>query len=374
VDAGDFAEIDKANAREVNEFMLEEMSGLRYDVITVGERELAHGIDYVKKAVAGKAFQVVCANLVGTNGKAVFKPYVVKEYAGLKVAVFGLVGEDLLKNIPPGSERAPLKATVMNPLETAQKLVPTLRKEADLIVLLAHMQVAEVQRLAEEVKGIDEIVCGHNPGDLPKPDRIQDTFLMRAGNQGQKLGKLRLLIDANGVISDYNADVLSLGDAITKDPAVDARVQVFNTEQQRKQQEKAKVEASRHSSLIGDKFLGTEICQRCHASVTEQWSATKHATAWKTLAELKREDNKDCLPCHVTGYGKSGGFTAAVPRNGDPDLKGVQCEACHGAGTTHDTSAKWGAVTEQMCKTCHDAKNDPNFDFQRDLAKIAHHE
>src|SRR5262245_36022851 len=169
--------------------MYEQMSELKYDVVTPGEREIGYGVDAIKKAATGKSYTVVCANLL-SGGKPIFKPYVVKELGGLRVAVFGLVGEDLLRNQPEGSNRVPFKGQIADPLETARKLVPQMRKEADLVVLLSHMQVAETQRLAEEIKGIDEIICGHNPGDLPKPDRIQDTFLMRAGNQGQKLGKL----------------------------------------------------------------------------------------------------------------------------------------------------------------------------------------
>lgn len=91
----------------------------------------------------------------------------------------------------------------------------------------------------------------------------------------------------------------------------------------------------------GATYVGEAKCKKCHFKEHRSWAKSttyKHATAWETLKPaLKSADQKDsqgklCISCHVTGYGKDGGFTDA---EASAHLLGVQCEACHGPGSNH---------------------------------------
>ena len=55
------------------------------------------------------------------------------------------------------------------------------------------------------------------------------------------------------------------------------------------------------------------------------------------------------------------------------DFKSVQCESCHGKGTLHGTEGMVTRVTKESCITCHDATNDPDFDFEKAMAAGMHH-
>ena len=94
-------------------------------------------------------------------------------------------------------------------------------------------------------------------------------------------------------------------------------------------------------------YVGSKKCRTCHMKEHKSWATTKMANAFDTLKPGERAEAKaaagldpdkdyttdpECLPCHVTGYGKQGGFTSIEET---PHLAGVGCEACHGAGGTY---------------------------------------
>ena len=108
-------------------------------------------------------------------------------------------------------------------------------------------------------------------------------------------------------------------------------------------------------------------CRKCHLKEHRSWSKTPHATA---LEKLEGDDanNPECLQCHTTGYGEPSGFTSV---DDTPQLAGVTCEACHGAGSgyrdketmkDHDASLAAGLVlpNEATCLGCHNEQS-PNF-------------
>ena len=94
-------------------------------------------------------------------------------------------------------------------------------------------------------------------------------------------------------------------------------------------------------------FVGSKNCKKCHIKQYKSWEDTKMASAYESLkpgvdAEAKAEmglsadedytQNAECVACHVTGHGKEGGFTSEADT---PELAGVGCEMCHGAGGTY---------------------------------------
>jgi hypothetical protein len=85
------------------------------------------------------------------------------------------------------------------------------------------------------------------------------------------------------------------------------------------------------------RYVGVDKCEKCHKPAVEFWKKTVHAGAWKTLVDVDKQYNYDCIGCHVTGFEKPGGVTlASAEKRG---LVDVQCETCHGPGSTHVAEA-----------------------------------
>lgn len=152
-------------------------------------------------------------------------------------------------------------------------------------------------------------------------------------------------------------------------------------------------------------YIGTKNCRKCHIKQWKSWSETKMAQAFEALkpgtvaerkAELGLDPQKDyttdpeCVRCHVTGYGKEGGFISIEET---PDLAGIGCEMCHGPGGTYTQDGYMtlqnkeykradliavGLIsppTEAQCRQCHNEDvpiPDYTFDFETMKAKGTH--
>lgn len=152
-------------------------------------------------------------------------------------------------------------------------------------------------------------------------------------------------------------------------------------------------------------YVGTKNCKKCHIKQWKSWSETKMANAFETLkpgvdverkAELGLDPEVDyttdeaCVRCHVTGFGKEGGFTSI---EATPDLAGVGCEMCHGAGAGYTQDGYMTLknkeykradligvglvhpVDEAVCTQCHNEQvpiPDYTFDYEAKKAEGLH--
>jgi len=137
--------------------------------------------------------------------------------------------------------------------------------------------------------------------------------------------------------------------------------------------------ARRLPTTNGAEYVGSSACKKCHEEDYELWQGTTHAEAWETLekAEVKKykwpvTHYPDCVYCHTVGYYQKTGF---INPDKTPDLKGVGCEQCHGAGSQHvkdPEKVKLGKVSATSCTTCHDFEQSPDFDYTDRWQLIEH--
>ncbi len=94
----------------------------------------------------------------------------------------------------------PLCLSAKDPIETAATLVPKLRREAGLVIVLSHLDEQQNERLADEVPGITAILGGRTyaPSESAWVAPRTGTIVTYPGAQGEYLGVLRLDVDADG--------------------------------------------------------------------------------------------------------------------------------------------------------------------------------
>ena len=118
-------------------------------------------------------------------------PYTVVERGGVRVGIYGGLGED-------ADACAPESGFVFEDIvETSKKIVQELKKEnVDMIVCLSHSgtfedkEKSEDEILAQEVPEIDIIVSGHTHTRLDAPIQYGDTYVVSAGSYCENLGEL----------------------------------------------------------------------------------------------------------------------------------------------------------------------------------------
>ena len=118
-------------------------------------------------------------------------------------------------------------------------------------------------------------------------------------------------------------------------------------------------------------YVGIEMCTTCHEEARKVWDKTAHAHAYKTLSTQFKEFNLDCVSCHVTGYDRPGGSTVTHV----DDLKDVQCEVCHGAGSLHAAKPEKVKVPVpkpggDVCLSCHHPPHVHSFDPKAKMPEI----
>jgi hypothetical protein len=267
--------------------------------------------------------------------------------------------------------------------EALRGAVAELKGQSDVVVALVHEGPGDVRRALDEVEGIDVVVVGHNPGYMFNPDRVGNTLLIRPGNRGQYLSILQLTLDDNNEILDYNGEGKPLGTAVAKDEGIGPLVKEWEAGFKKRKEQSKRKEAVEQSQLQGtEKYVGAEMCGRCHVEEYATWAETSHANAYQTLVESQKETVDECLKCHVVGFGQHSGYEikwitdAGGERysGGDShELRNVQCESCHGMGTFHGTSMMQKIPDEDTCRTCHSGDFDKGFDYAVALAKGSVH-
>ncbi|THF83895.1 bifunctional metallophosphatase/5'-nucleotidase [Cohnella fermenti] len=186
LDCGDF--LDRARMETegtegaANRALLDYMG---YDAAAMGNNE---GLSYTKEQLAGlfadAPCPVLCANLVDADTGAPpewMKPYTIVDRAGIRIALLGLTA-------PYESFYELLGWKTADPLETARRYVPELKRQADLVVILSHLGIRQDELMATSIEGIGLILGAHTHHLLEAPLRFGETVVCAAGKFARHVG------------------------------------------------------------------------------------------------------------------------------------------------------------------------------------------
>ena len=194
---------------------IEGFNYIGYDAMAVGNHEFDNPVCVLRDQMESSQFPFLSANVKTRDGKYLARPYIIKQFGKLRVAIFGLTTKET--EITGNPEN--IKDLIFeDEVEVAKKLVPKLKKEADVVIALVHMGIYPActkgsKRLASEVNGIDLIVDGHTHTRLDFPILIKDTgsdhktIIVQAWKWGLVLGRVDLWIQ-NKRVTDFKFEAI----------------------------------------------------------------------------------------------------------------------------------------------------------------------
>ncbi|HMN73410.1 MAG TPA: thiosulfohydrolase SoxB [Rhodoblastus sp.] len=210
--------------------MIDAQLALGVDIMTL-HWESTYGQDRVlevsKKDFAGK-IEIVAQNIKTADfGDPVFKPYVIRNVNGVKVAVIGQAFPYTLIAHP--RYIAP-DWTFGIQEQNMQKTVDAARGEgAQVVVVLSHNGMDVDLKMASRVTGVDAIFGGHTHDGMPRPTIVANpggkTIVMNGGSNSKFLGVLDLDVK-NGKIADFRYKLLPVfANLLPADAAMQALIQ-----------------------------------------------------------------------------------------------------------------------------------------------------
>ncbi|MBN2108558.1 MAG: hypothetical protein JW832_14125 [Deltaproteobacteria bacterium] len=336
------------------EYILKAYNAMGCDALNVTDGDLIMGLDALA-GLRGKAlFPFVSSNILARDGgRHLFEPVVFKKAAGISVAVLGLCPQD-------GVFMPDVR--IEDPAVAVRKMAAAVRGKSDFLIVLSGLGLERDRELARQVPGINLIISARAERLLEKPVMENGTAIVQAYNRGQYLGSVEVARAGKGFSVDARLIALEPGIGEDKDIAAmgsDFKAQVAAMNQQAFF--KGQLEKSGAGS--GAAYIGGDSCVQCHVPQYENWQVTPHARAYQTLVQKGSQYAVECLVCHTTGYGEPGGYSPVDKESSM--MINVQCEACHGPGSSHD-GVKNGIVRDgarQVCLGCHTEKNSPRFDY-----------
>lgn len=219
VDGGDTFGDDLLGNLTKGEAMIRLMNAVGYDLMALGNHDFDYGVDRIAELQRIAQFPMRGANVLGSDG-APFggTPYLIKEVAGVRLAILTLGYHNTDKT---GSPKNVAGLTFTNGIEVARRMVPMLRQQADVVVVLSHQGSKVDREMAKQVGEIDLIIAAHSHDKMSPPEQVNGVWIAQAMSDGTMLGQLTLTVNKSGLVGVDGKMIELWNDRMRPDPAVE---------------------------------------------------------------------------------------------------------------------------------------------------------
>lgn len=229
----------------IAEIMLKTTNVMSYTAMNVSPGEFSFGVDFFREKASDLSLPLVASNLLYAEGiSPLTKRYVMAKAGDLKVAILGVMPAGIIEKMP-GSETSGV-VEVISPAEALTSILPAIREEADIVILLSQLGLTGTQQLVEEVKGIDLAIYGganNTPAACGEKVRAGSaggvkTPVFKVSAKGSYLGYIRLSIDDADRVTVTREKMVFIDESVPMDEGIIAitgtNIYKFVAEEQKK--------------------------------------------------------------------------------------------------------------------------------------------
>ena len=192
--------------------MIEAWNAIGLDYATFGNHEFDFGPDVLVERMKESKFPWVAANVIDTRTGQPFgeaKRYVVREFGGVKIGLFGLVLPETKITSKPGAN-----VEFRNACDTAKEVVSELHGQGvKVVIALTHLSMREDKEVAR-CSGVNLIIGGHEHTLLESHAGNAPIFKMTS--DARELGQIDLNILPSGELDSIDWKVITV-DSTTKE-------------------------------------------------------------------------------------------------------------------------------------------------------------
>jgi len=193
---------------------------------TPGNGEFYPGAANLQKLISEANFPTLTGNIrYRLDGKPFADETTILTVQGVRV---GLLGLCFIHEEYPSSWVLKMEP----PADAARRLIPQLRKNADLVIALNHIGIDADRKLAASVPGIDLIVGGHSHTVLREGERVtgpagREVLIVQAGEYLHYIGRVDLELQRKGdawILQKSAARLIPLDATVPEDPAIKSTI------------------------------------------------------------------------------------------------------------------------------------------------------
>ena len=194
--------------------MIEAWNAIGLDYATFGNHEFDFGPDVLQERIKESKFSWIAANVIDTRTGRSFgdaKRFVVREFGGVKVGLFGLVLPETKITSKPGAN-----VEFRNPCDTAKEVVSELHAQGvKVVIALTHLSMREDKEVAR-CAGVNVIIGGHEHTLLESHAGSAPIFKMTS--DARELGQIDLNISPTGELDSIDWKVIPVNNTTKEAP------------------------------------------------------------------------------------------------------------------------------------------------------------